>query len=174
MHLVCTNPTCQVAEVALELCLQPQPSLGSTVNLNEGPDVPLIDLDLGGAVRREGWLPVAAVVGADLVLADPTQPAMDLANPGLESDVEVVDGERVVDMEKAAAGSSRSKTQDFPIDPRELSGGDAICRGQSSQEPGGSAKTNWPARGRPERYLWGIELGSGGSVRRKDPGGLGG
>src|SRR5207253_4307418 len=93
----------------------------STVYLDERPDVPASDLDLRRPVRRERGLPIAAVVGANLVLADPTQPAMDLANRGVQSDVEVVDGERVVDVQKAATGSGRSKTQDFPIDPRDPS-----------------------------------------------------
>jgi len=55
---------------------------------------------------------------------------MDLANRGVQPDVEVVDGERVVDVQKVPAGSSRSKTQDFPIDPRNLSGDIGAVGGQ--------------------------------------------
>jgi hypothetical protein len=46
---------------------------------------------------------------------------MDLADRSVEPDVEVVDGERVVDVQKTAAGAGRSKAQDFPIDPGNLS-----------------------------------------------------
>src|SRR5438128_741268 len=52
----------------------------------------------------------------------PEQPSTGGLCRGYQLDVKVVDRQRVVDVEKAASGSSRPKAQDFSVDPGDLRG----------------------------------------------------
>src|SRR5207245_10850021 len=117
-----------VHEVAPELGLQPESTFGSTVDLDVRADSSVTKPDLGGTVWGQDGFAISRVCSESLILAHPDKPSTRRAGRREQLHIEVVDGERVVDVQKAAAGSGRPKTQHFPVDPGDL-GGDACAFG---------------------------------------------
>ena len=120
VQLVSAKAPTLMLEVAVDLGFEPGSSLCPAIHLDVGANRSVAEPDLSGAIRRQGGLPVFRVVGQRLILAVPEQPPTGGLRGSHQLDVEVVDGQGVVDVEEATSGSSRPKAQDLSVDSCEL------------------------------------------------------
>jgi hypothetical protein len=122
VQLVGTVAPSLVLEVPPDLGLEPMSSLRSAVDFDVGADGSFANGDLCRAIRRESGFAAFRVGGECFVLAEPAKSSTCRFRRGQQLDVEVIDGQRVVDVEKTASGSSRPKGQDLSVDPGDLRG----------------------------------------------------